>query len=220
AHLCYFPLPGGDAAIRRPYRTALAALWAAGIAWDERLAPVAVCSASERRVLQRQLESGLNTAPTSSMGRLFDAAAALAGVRQTANYEAQAAIEFEALVADPCLDGYRFALADDGSSFDPAPVLQALVADLLAGVAQPVVAARFHWAVADLIVEVSRELRRRTALDQVALSGGVFQNMTLLEQSVQRLRAAGFTVLTHRLVPPNDGGLALGQAVIAGKATE
>jgi hydrogenase maturation protein HypF len=116
------------------------------------------------------------------------------------------------------LDGYCFALSADRTSFDPAPVLRAIVADVLAGVAQPVIAARFHQAVADLIVTLSLQLRRREGLNQVALSGGVFQNVTLLEQTVQRLRAADFTVLTHRLVPPNDGGLALGQAVIASLA--
>ena len=111
AHLRYAPLPGGDASIKRPYRTALAYLWQAGIDWDEALPSVAACSLSERKILQQQLEKKLNTAQTSSMGRLFDAVAALAGVRQTVTYEAQAAIEFEALAAPDSTGGYAFALA-------------------------------------------------------------------------------------------------------------
>jgi hydrogenase maturation protein HypF len=216
AHVQYFPLPGGDAAIRRPYRAALAALWAGGIDWLDRLPPVAASTATERNVLQRQLETGLNTVPTSSMGRLFDAVAALAGVRQTANYEAQAAIEFEALVDQHVKSSYQFTLPTGGATgIDAAPVLQAVVADVLAGVVPGIIAARFHNAVADLILEVSVWLRGRKGLQEIALSGGVFQNTSLLQRVVERLRAANFTVLTHHHVPPNDGGLALGQAVIA-----
>jgi hydrogenase maturation protein HypF len=216
AHLKYFPLPGGDAAIRRPYRTALAALWAAGMTWHEELLPVGASSGEERRVLQRQLETGLNTVPTSSMGRLFDAVAALAGVRQVATYEAQAAIEFEALVDEDVTTAYHFDWQPNIGEFDATPLLHAVVSDVLAGIPTPVIAGRFHNGVADLVVSVSLWLREKEGLNQVALSGGVFQNVTLLQQTLRRLRSAGFDVLTHRLVPPNDGGLALGQAVIAG----
>jgi hydrogenase maturation protein HypF len=215
AHLHYFPLPGGDATIRRPYRTALAALWAAGIPWDDALAPVATATAVEQGVLQRQCQLGLNTVPTSSMGRLFDAVAALAGVRQIATYEAQAAIEFEALVDDQYAEAYAFALA--GDCFDATPILQAVVDDVRAAVAPPVIAARFHNAVADLILTLSLRLRSQEGLQRVALSGGVFQNVALLRRTVERLQRAGFEVLTHRRVPPNDGGLALGQAMIAAR---
>jgi hydrogenase maturation protein HypF len=216
AHLQYFPLPGGDAAIRRPYRTALAALWAAGVEWAEELPPVAAIPPTERGVLQRQLETGLAAVPTSSMGRLFDAVAALIGVRQRVNYEAQAAIELEALVDENTTDGYHFGLPTAiGSSFDATPVVQAVAADVLAGVAPGVIAARFHNAVADLILEISLWLRRCEGFNEVALSGGVFQNLVLLRRVIERLRAANFAVLTHRLTPPNDGGLALGQAAIA-----
>lgn len=214
AHLKYFPLPGGDAAIRRPYRTALAALWAAGVAWEEELSPVAVSTAEERGIIRRQLETGLNTVPTSSMGRLFDAVAALAGVRQVVTYEAQAAIEFEALMDNAETTAYHFDWQPGAGEFDAAPLLHAVVGDVLAGIPAPVVAARFHNAVADLILHISRWLRKQEGLNQVALSGGVFQNVTLLQQTLHRLYAAGFDVLTHRLVPPNDGGLALGQAVV------
>lgn len=212
AHLKYIPLVGGDAAVKRPYRLALAHLAAAGLPWDDRLPCVAACSEVERRVIKRQLETGLNAVPTSSFGRLFDAVASLAGVRQTVTYEAQAAIEFEALAAPEVETGYAFEFED--SRFDAAPVIRAATADVLAGLPVAVMAAKFHNAVADLIAQLSLRLRRQTGLNRVALSGGVFQNTTLLKLATGRLQDHEFTVLTHRRVPPNDGGLALGQAVI------
>ncbi len=223
AHLKYIPLPGGDAAIKRPYRTALAHLWAAGAAWDEALRPVTACSPAERKVLRRQLETGFNTVPTSSMGRLFDAVAALAGVRQTVTYEAQAAIEFEAMAAAEVDGGYTFGWPSLQTAdlttpleIDAAPVIRAVAADVLAGVSAPVISARFHRAVADWVEQICLWLRVKTGLRRVALSGGVFQNVALLDIITTRLRVQDFEVLTHRLVPPNDGGLALGQAVVAG----
>ena len=217
AHLKYVPLPGGDASIKRPYRTALAHLWAAGIAWDAALPGVALTSPAERRVLQQQLDKNLNCAPTSSMGRLFDAIAALIGIRQTVTYEAQAAIEMETLCDDATREAYGFALAGaDPILIDPAPLWQELTRDVKAGVSVATMAAKAHNAVAQLIVELSEKAREITGLGVVALSGGVFQNARLLELALPRLRTAGFKVLTHASVPPNDGGLSLGQAVIAG----
>ncbi|MCB9077280.1 MAG: carbamoyltransferase HypF [Anaerolineaceae bacterium] len=221
AHLKYVPLPGGDASIKRPYRLALAYLWAAGIDWDESLPPVAACPDVERRVVRQQLEKGFNTVPTSSMGRLFDAIAALAGGRQIVTYEAQAAIEFEAIAAPDGDEVYEFALRDNGDApieIDAGPVVRAVVADLRAGVEPPVIAAKFHNGVAELLLHLSLRLRRETGLNRVALSGGVFQNVTLLEAAVKRLKMNHFDVFTHRQVPPNDGGLALGQAIIAAAA--
>ncbi|NJN96652.1 MAG: carbamoyltransferase HypF [Anaerolineales bacterium] len=214
AHLKYTPLAGGDAAVKRPYRLALAQLWAAGVGWDERLPCVAACPAAEQRVLKHQLETGFNAVPTSSFGRLFDAVASLAGVRQVVSYEAQAAIEFETLAATGIEEGYAFDVEAD--QFDAAPVIRAAAADVLAQVPTAVIAAKFHRAVAALMVQVSLRQRRQTGLNRVALSGGVFQNTTLLDLAVRQLQANDFTVLTHRRVPPNDGGLALGQAIIGG----
>jgi hydrogenase maturation protein HypF len=212
AHLKYTPLAGGDTAVKRPYRLALAQLEAAGLPWDDRLPCVAACPEVERRIIKRQLETGLNAVPTSSFGRLFDAVASLAGVRQTVTYEAQAAIELEALAAPGVETGYTFEF--EGSRFDAAPVIRAAAADVLAGLPVAVIAAKFHNAVADVIVQVSLRLRRQTGLNRVVLSGGVFQNSTLLKLTTKRLEARNFAVLTHRCVPPNDGGLALGQAII------
>jgi hydrogenase maturation protein HypF len=216
AHLKYVPLAGGDASVLRPYRMSLAHLWAAGIPWDNDLPPVQACPADERRVLLHQLETGLGCAPTSSMGRLFDAVSALAGVRQVVAYEAQAAIEFEGLTRG--VDGgsrrYHFAVDFDGAAIaiDAAPILSAVIEDVRADVPPGLIGARFHRAVADLIVDLATTCG--TASQPVALSGGVFQNAVLLRLALNGLRAGGFDVITHRRVPPNDGGLALGQLLV------
>jgi hydrogenase maturation protein HypF len=152
------------------------------------------------------------------MGRLFDAVASLCGIRQVVNYEGQAAVELEAVAAEDVTDGYQFDISGEGI-FDAAPVIRAVVADVMAGVETAVISAKFHNAVANLIVQLSLRCREQTGLNQVALSGGVFQNVRLLESAVRGLRSHKFEVLTHRLVPPNDGGLALGQAVIVGMKT-
>ncbi len=212
AHLKYVPLPGGDAAIRRPYRTALAHLWAAGVPWEDDLPPVAA-AAAERTVLARQLERGLNAVSTSSVGRLFDAVSGLVGVRQEINYEAQAAIELEMLVAGGVEEAYPFGL---GEEIDPGPCIRAVVADARAGISSGVIAAKFHNGLAAMVRDVCLKLRDETGLDEVALSGGVFQNVTLLKRAVTLLHEAGFCVYTHHLTPPNDGGISLGQAVVAG----
>ncbi len=229
------PLPGGDAAIKRPYRTALAYLRDAGISWHESLAPVQAASQDERRILQRQLETGLNTPMTSSTGRLFDAVAAIAGARQVVTYEAQAAMEFESLASSAGAHAYSLIGAIKSTrsdtdrrsqsllshppglqfEFDTRPVVQQVVDDVLCGVPQESISARFHETIAEAMLICCRLARNETGLDRVALSGGVFQNSLLLGSILDRLADDGFTVLMHRQLPANDGGLALGQAVIA-----
>jgi hydrogenase maturation protein HypF len=217
-HLAAVPLPGGDSAVTRPATMALSHLWAAGIAWEPSLPCVRALAERERALLRRQLERGVAVVPTSSMGRLFDAVAALLDVRQSITYEAQAAIELEWLADRD--DGahrptYRFAL---GAAIDPAPVLRAIVADLAAGVPRPAIAAAFHRAVAAAVVAVADAVAAGGGPRTVALTGGVFQNDRLTTATRSGLEAAGFRVLTHRRVPPNDGGLALGQlAVLAAR---
>ncbi|MEU9026837.1 carbamoyltransferase HypF [Streptomyces sp. NPDC048383] len=227
AHLGYVPLPGADAAVRRPYRMALAHLWAAGLDRAPDLPCTAACPPDELRVLERQLERGLNCVPTSSMGRLFDAVSSLAGVRHLAGYEAQAAIELEGAALEAGTGygrGYAFGLCPPAAAgagpvvADPAPVLAAVVADVRAGTAGPVIAARFHAGVAALVGTLCGLARDRHGLDTVALTGGVFANTLLSAACAHDLRGRGFTVLRHHRVPPNDGGLALGQLVVAGAA--
>ncbi|TXS48472.1 carbamoyltransferase HypF [Streptomyces sp. uw30] len=226
-HLAYVPLPGGDTAVRRPYRMALAHLRAAGLDWSGDLACTAACPPDELRLLQRQLERDLNCVPTSSMGRLFDAVSSLAGVCHRAGYEAQAAVELEAAALGAPADdttAYAFGLHDgdgDGGPVraDAAPVVAAIVRDLRAGTGAAAVAARFHRGVAALVHAMCRRARERHGLDTVALTGGVFANTLLSSACSAALRTDGFTVLRHRLVPPGDGGLALGQLMVAARTT-
>jgi hydrogenase maturation protein HypF len=216
AHLRYVPLPGGDRAVREPWRMALSHLRAAGLPWGDDLAPVihARAAGDERlRALCIQMEHGLNAPATSSMGRLFDAAAALAGVRQTVNYEAQAAVEFEALADLSEVSAYPIDYAN--GIIDPAPAWAALLADRRAGLEVGRIAARFHNGVVRVVGVVCQSLRDERGLNEVVLSGGVWQNIVLLRRTLALLAVNGFRVYTHCLVPPNDGGLALGQAAIA-----
>jgi hydrogenase maturation protein HypF len=218
AHLAYVPLAGGDAAIRHPARVALAHLWAAGLPWDDGLAPVRALGTEARAVLARQFERDIQCVPTSSMGRLFDAVSSLVGLRHTVSFEAQAAMELEALAAShrgPC-PLYRFAA--HGASIDAGPVVADMAGDLRTGITPGAVALGFHQAVAAMMADQAARLARETGIGRVALSGGVFQNALLVGLARDRLEAEGLEVLTHRVVPPNDGGLSLGQAaVLAGR---
>lgn len=217
AHLKYVPLAGGDAAVKNPYRAALAHLWQAGVKWNEKLPCVAACSKIERGILLKQFENNFNTIPTSSFGRLFDAIASIAGVRQTITYEAQAAIEFEAVLDNNTTAAYEFKLVNEGGriTIDCAPLIRWAALDVLDGVSVGEISAKFNNAAANLILRLALRFRQKENLNKVALSGGCFQNVALLRASVSRLRGKDFEVFTHRQVPPNDGGLALGQAVVA-----
>jgi hydrogenase maturation protein HypF len=215
-HLTPVPMPGGAAAIRQPWRMAAAYLEPASAerldVWRRNQERWAAVVAMARR--------GVNSPLTSSAGRLFDAVAAMLEVRDTVNYEGQAAIELEQL-ADPAERSAYHATVDAPSDPD-APfrvrggdLVRAALDDLAGGTPREVVAARFHNGVAALIEAGCLLLRDAHGLDDVALSGGVFQNVLLLEQAVSRLESHGFRVLTHSRVPCNDGGISLGQAVVA-----
>lgn len=217
AHLAYIPLAGGDLAVREPWRVALTHLHVAGLPWDNDI-PAAAYGRSHLIVLRAQIERGINAPLTSSMGRLFDAAAALAGVRQAVNYEAQAAIEFEAQ-ADPS-EKKRYEFNYTNGIIDPKPVWKALLADKRSGVDVGRISARFHNGVATMVREVCCDLRERHGIDEVVLSGGVWQNVTLLRRTLTLLEREKFVVFCHSLVPANDGGLALGQAMVGGKGFE
>ncbi len=217
-HLLPVPLPGGDAAVRNPWRMALSQLWRADIDWTPDLAPVAAATDDELRLVGSQLETGAGCVPCSSMGRLFDAVASLLGVRHRIDYEGQAAIELEALAESAGGDPGRpqpsvpLAVRPDGV-IDPAPMVQTMVAALYAGTPRAVLAAAFHRAVAEAVADVVARVAGATRL--VGLTGGVFQNVLLLRACCEILQRNGFEVLTHHVVPPNDGGLALGQAAVS-----
>jgi hydrogenase maturation protein HypF len=220
-HLAPVPMPGGTAAVRQPWRMAAAYLDAAYPGCGP---PGAL---DVRRRNDRAWDSvvamarrGVNSPATSSAGRLFDAVAALLGVRDEVNYEGQAAIELEQL-ADPAEGGAYPAAVEAGEVLvaSAADLVRCAADDLAGGVGQQVISSRFHNGLAGLIVECCELLRQRTGLATAALSGGVFQNVLLLEAVVGRLGARGFTVLTHSRVPCNDGGISLGQAVVAAART-
>jgi hydrogenase maturation protein HypF len=192
---------------------ALAHLWQTNIPWMDELPSVNAIPDEEKRLLLAQLEHKLNTPLTSSMGRLFDAAASLIGIRHQATYEAQAAIEMEA-IADPQEERF-YPVALDGDQIDPSPIWHGLISDLRAGVSKPSLAARFHNTIVQVNHDTCRKIRSERGITVVALSGGVWQNRVLFKKSVALLEQDGFTVLTHRQVPANDGGLSLGQAWIA-----
>jgi hydrogenase maturation protein HypF len=212
-HLGYVAMPGGDAAVRQPWRLALAWLDRAGLAWASDLPPVQAADPATLQTIQRMLSLGLNAPRTSSMGRLFDAVSALAGVRQTVNYEAQAAIEFEMLVAADETAAYEFAF--DGDEIDAAPLMAAVVDDLRRDTAIEKIAARFHNGVAEMVRKTCELMRERSGSRRVVLSGGVWQNQVLLARTLALLRECDFDVYIHRQVPTNDGGIALGQLAVA-----
>jgi hydrogenase maturation protein HypF len=222
AHLEYVPLPGGDAAIRKPARIALAQLWHADLDWSPGLPPVDALSAAEKVAIRTQLERRVNTQLTSSAGRLFDAVAALIGVRQQINYEAQAAIELESLVDHDERGAYPFEISNPASD-DPAPVMiirthtlfSSIIREFMSGTPVPRIAARFHNGLAQMILQVASNLRSQYSIASVALSGGVWQNLTLLASTMSLLEGDGFRVYIHHQVPTNDGGVSFGQAVVA-----
>jgi hydrogenase maturation protein HypF len=218
-------LPGGDAAAREPYRMAIshlfdvrgAKLFELPLPCLEQVVP------TERKLFSAMLARGINSPFTTSCGRLFDAVAALLGLRFVNTYEGQAAIELEGVAEGAEPSGhYPFAVDDASGSciLDFRPTIAAIVDDLAAGRATPPMARRFHDTVAAAASDVCARIRAVSGADRVVLSGGVFQNKLLTEGLHALLAAQGFRVFTHRLVPPNDGGLALGQAAVAGHRRE
>jgi hydrogenase maturation protein HypF len=221
-HLEYAPLPGGSAAIRQPWRMALAqlvTLYGEEEAVKLPLAVVRQAGARDTRLVARLVERGLNTPPTSSVGRLFDAVAALAGVPGTerTTYEGQAAVELELAADGPASRGYPFRLRpeNEGWIVETREIIIGVVDDLLAGTSTGEISSRFHRTLAEVVLKGCEQVRDVGGTTAVALSGGTFQNMLLLEQVVGFLEERGFEVYRHRRVPANDGGLALGQVILA-----
>jgi hydrogenase maturation protein HypF len=212
AHLHTFPLPGGDAAIREPRRSALGLLYSiygANACELDDLDGVKTFSSTELAVVCEMLSRGINSPLTSSAGRLFDAVASLIGLRQRTGFEGQAAMELE-FIADRSVAGsYPFSVDQTNSTavIDPAETVRAILRDHEEGVPCSAIASRFHNTMAEIMVAVAKIAGE----EKIALSGGCFQNKLLTELAVTRLRSEGFKVYWHQRIPPNDGGIALGQ---------
>jgi len=222
-HLEYLPLPGGDAATRKPYRITIAyilSLLGEG-ALSQGLPVMENISKGEIEIIRRQIERGLNSPLTSSMGRLFDAISALIGIRGEIDYEGQAAVELE-------MTAYKENYADDSESYPYSitknkgirivkvgDLLSAVVEELHQDVSKARISVNFHNTIAQMINQMCQLIASETGIKEVALSGGVFQNRLLLNKTVSLLEKNGFQVFTHKQIPCNDGGISLGQAVIA-----
>lgn len=218
AHLAYVPMPGGAAAIRRPARMAIGTLHATGLLDHPGAGPLRQrLREGEEELLLKMVDQGINSPLTSSMGRLFDTVAAIAGVRDDAAYEGEAAIELEACADRSEAGAYAFGFLGDGEAtvVDPEPVLRAVLDDVARGVSAAVISARFHAAVVCVIVDLARRAADLTGVRDVALSGGVFMNRIVLEGALRDLGEAGFSALTHKRLPTNDGAVSFGQAVVA-----
>lgn len=218
-HLKEVPLPGGDEAIKKPWRMALSHL--KGIFGEDalELALKLLENVNPEKILMvdKLIEKGINCPLTSSAGRLFDAVSSLIGIRNEINYEGQAAMELEMAADDKEKGSYPFDILREGEKFivDPGPAIKSVVADLEKGERKGAIAARFHNSLALIILKICRIIREKTDLNSVALSGGVFQNIYLLERVFPLLDSANFVVYTHNRIPPNDGGISLGQALVA-----
>jgi hydrogenase maturation protein HypF len=231
-HLRQFRLPGGSRAVKEPRRTAIGILYEImgdRLFEESGLAPLLACTAPERTLLRQMLQKGVNSPLTSSAGRLFDAVASLTGVRQTIAFEGQAAMELEFSIAhDAPREGYPFRITGHHPGAEPAeisgaesgtevwfvdwePMIGAILHDLQRDLPVGIISARFHNTMADVILEAARLVGE----ERVVLTGGCFQNKFLSLRAVERLEASGFRPYWHQRVPPNDGGIALGQAAVA-----
>ncbi len=216
AHLRYIGMPGGERAVREPWRMAVAHLTDAGCGtglMQRRVSPVAL------RTVMKMLEREFNTPRTSSAGRLFDAVASLAGGRDIVSFEGQAAMQLEWLATGAPVDGsYPFDLVETPAApliIDTRPLIRAVAQDVSHSIDATKIARRFHSTIVEIIATVCARLRRDVGLDAVVLSGGVFMNALLTAEVLTRLKVDGFRVYRHRLAPPNDGGLSLGQLAVA-----
>jgi len=226
AHFEYVPMPGGDGAIREPRRMAVSYLyhtfgrdfWKLDIDFVRRL------DQKKTEVLVNMINEEVNSVMTSSCGRLFDAVAALVGVRDTITYEGQAACELEGIMSDDDRGCYEYAVRDVHDENLSQPFLlsfrgtiRAIVSDIRAGVDPAEISRKFHMTIVDALTSACMRLRDETGLERAVLSGGVFQNVYLLSTLSRELAKVGFEVYHHRAVPTNDGGVSLGQAVIAAR---
>jgi hydrogenase maturation protein HypF len=218
AHLAYVSMPGSSAAIKEPWRMAVSYLCDAfgGEFRNLDLPFLKQIDEQKVKVTAEMISKGLNSPPTSSLGRLFDGVAALTGIRQRVNFEGQAAMELEMLAADGVDSIYDYQWeTGDGYRILPAPIIRGVIRDIKSGVSTAEISAKFHGTLIRLFAHLCEVIRKEHGLDRVVLSGGVFQNSLLLSGLIQALENKHFKVFSHQLVPANDGGIALGQAVAA-----
>jgi len=224
-HLNYVKMPGGEMAIKDPWRMAVSYLYSLDENLIKRLSEdkeIGITlfkdiDANSIAVISQMLEKDINCPLTSSMGRLFDAISALLGVRNRINYEGQAAIELEYLCKSGYNGEYGFSFNNDDDIFTISAneLVIGILKDIKHGIEKGIISSKFHETVANIVLEGCKKIDKVTGLNKVALSGGVFQNITLLGKCVSKLESSGFEVYTHSLVPANDGGISLGQAAIA-----
>ncbi len=219
-HLKYYPLPGGDKAIMEPWRMAYSYLYSIygprakkiDIDFNRRM------DCDKLSIIEKMIDKNINSPLTSSCGRLFDAASSLIGIRDEISYEGQAAMELESFCASGIKKRYNFCICKEGEEFiiDPQEIFIDIIKDLKEGIDKKVIAAKFHNTVAEFTLNLCGKIRENTGINKIALSGGVFQNKYLTEKVISLLKDNGFNVFIQRKVPPNDGGISLGQAVVAG----
>ncbi len=218
-HLQYMPLPGGDAAVREPWRMALSVLYQTygrdfmniSIPFLRKLDPATI------QMIVQMIDKKINTPLTSSMGRLFDAVSAILGLCEKTSFDAEAPMRLEAILKKNIKDSYPAILTE---TFDTVPVIKGITDDILKGISPGEISAKFHNTIIRMTVNAAERLRKDSGISVCALSGGVFVNAYLLEGCKNILKKKGFTVLTQSLVPANDGGLALGQIAIGAKKKE
>jgi len=218
AHLSPVPMPGGTAAIREPWRMAVSYLYRAyGKRFlNRRLSFLDTLNETQLSIIMEMIEKDINSPSTSSLGRFFDGIAALAGIRSQVAFEGQAAMELEMLAATSAGECYEYAWSHDRRiQVDPDPIIRGIVKDIEHGIATELVSAKFHATLIALFTDLCLAIQKQSGLSIVALSGGCFQNAILLSGLCRSLQKRGFQVLTHEKVPANDGGIALGQALIA-----
>ena len=218
-HFAYLPLPGGARAIREPWRMAVSYLYQA-YGEDLRDLPLPLLERIDRskiEILVRMIQKGINSPLTSSCGRLFDGVAALIDLRDTVAFEGQAAMELEMIQGRENEGPYDFEVLRSQETLQilPQPIIRGVVEDVRQGASREQISRRFHRTLVEVLTRVCLILRDERGLEKVALGGGVFQNRTLLKEMEARLRAEGFQVFSKSLVPSNDGGISLGQAVAA-----
>jgi hydrogenase maturation protein HypF len=218
AHLAHTPMPGGAAAIKEPWRMAVSYLYGAygKDFFNRRLPFLGKLNQSKLNIIVEMIEKDINSPRTSSLGRFFDGIAAMVGIRSHVAFEGQAAMELEMVAEASAGDLYEYAWSsEDTVQIDPRPIITGVVMDIEKGVTPSVVSGKFHATLVAMFADLCLVIRKETGISRVALSGGCFQNAILLSGLSRRLHDKGFHVLTHEKVPANDGGIALGQAVIA-----